>query len=683
MATQNYFKAKNGLEAPSQSTIAVTDSNFPTVRPTLNLDFAGSESVDSRITFTRASAATYTGADGKIKYAVQNEPRIEYDPITGECKGLLIEEQRTNLSYYSSIITSWVAGNGGANNNVYFIPNSVISPTGEMNGSKMLETTGLAAQHSITQGVSVTSGQTYTFSVYAKAAERNIVGLVWGIGGFGSFLYASFNLSTGTVITTTGVTSASIQSVGNGWYRCIATATATATATTSHEIKVQTQGLIQNETYVGDTSKGIYLYGVQFEAGSFATSYIPSTTAFTSRASSATYFDSTGTLRIAGANQARYGYGYDSTSGKWVSQGLILENASTNLLAYSSDFISRAGAGNWYAAGGAVVTQNTTAAPDGSQTADTYAITTGNADFLYSAGYPVTSGTVYTLSIYVKLGTATNVALVPNNTQSWGSVTGGKVFTSADGLNTNSFTRISVTFTAPASNAVNLHIGAHQEPGLVAQSTGTLYLWGAQLEVGSTATSYIPTYGSTATRAADVSSSAATTRSSDSAVIKNLSWYNTTAGSLIRTIAIKGDSLIGPAAARYTTGFYNSISSSNNRLHLRLVRDPVTPYADAIARSAYDTTQNQFDTDNVMISTSSSTYRIKQGVSYITNNVSIAINGVSGGADTTFVPPQNIDTFQVLSAGELDTLANGSAYVEKIVYYAAPISATQLQALTA
>lgn len=63
MATQNYFKAKNGLEAPSQSTIAVTDSNFPTVRPTLNLDFAGSESVDSRVTFTRASAATYYGAD--------------------------------------------------------------------------------------------------------------------------------------------------------------------------------------------------------------------------------------------------------------------------------------------------------------------------------------------------------------------------------------------------------------------------------------------------------------------------------------------------------------------------------------------------------------------------------------------------------------------------------------------
>ena len=72
-------------------------NNFPSIRPTLDLDFANSKTLDPRITFTRASGGSYVGADGLIKYAGVNEPRFDHDPETSESLGLLIEESRTNL----------------------------------------------------------------------------------------------------------------------------------------------------------------------------------------------------------------------------------------------------------------------------------------------------------------------------------------------------------------------------------------------------------------------------------------------------------------------------------------------------------------------------------------------------------------------------------------------------------
>jgi len=74
--------------------------NFTDIRPTLNLNFARSKTLDPRITFERASIGTYVGADGLIKTAAADEARFDHDPLTGESLGLLIEEQRTN--YYTT-----------------------------------------------------------------------------------------------------------------------------------------------------------------------------------------------------------------------------------------------------------------------------------------------------------------------------------------------------------------------------------------------------------------------------------------------------------------------------------------------------------------------------------------------------------------------------------------------------
>ncbi|WP_230683674.1 hypothetical protein, partial [Streptococcus pneumoniae] len=65
--------------------------------PSFSLDFTRGV-LDSRLTFTRASGATYIGTDGLLQLAASGAPRFDYDPIKLACRGLLIEEARTNLA---------------------------------------------------------------------------------------------------------------------------------------------------------------------------------------------------------------------------------------------------------------------------------------------------------------------------------------------------------------------------------------------------------------------------------------------------------------------------------------------------------------------------------------------------------------------------------------------------------
>ena len=70
---------------------------YPSIRPTLDLNFAATKTLDRRITFTRDSVGTYTDELGIVRTAPNNAPRFDHDPATGESLGLLIEDSRTNL----------------------------------------------------------------------------------------------------------------------------------------------------------------------------------------------------------------------------------------------------------------------------------------------------------------------------------------------------------------------------------------------------------------------------------------------------------------------------------------------------------------------------------------------------------------------------------------------------------
>ena len=80
---------------------------YPSIRPTLDLNFAATKTLDRRITFTRDSVGTYIDENGILKYASNNTPRFDHDPTTGESLGLLIEESRTNQIIYSRDLSYW------------------------------------------------------------------------------------------------------------------------------------------------------------------------------------------------------------------------------------------------------------------------------------------------------------------------------------------------------------------------------------------------------------------------------------------------------------------------------------------------------------------------------------------------------------------------------------------------
>ena len=91
------------------SDIEIADE-YPTIEPSLRLDFANSRALDSSMKFLRASSATYVGEDGRIRTVVENEPRFDHDPTTGESLGLLIEEERTNFFENSETVGGTATG---------------------------------------------------------------------------------------------------------------------------------------------------------------------------------------------------------------------------------------------------------------------------------------------------------------------------------------------------------------------------------------------------------------------------------------------------------------------------------------------------------------------------------------------------------------------------------------------
>lgn len=239
--------------------------------PTLDLSFLST--LDAAVTFARASSATYFDSAGVVQTATSNAPRFDYDPVTLTVRGLLIEESRANLALQSAdFATTWSVSGATVSTN------AIASPDGGVNADKLAEdaTTG---SHTLSQNITYSTGA-HTASVFAKKAERDWVRVLFydGTSTFSAF----FDLANGVVGNTTGTgTTASIQSVGNGWYRCIVTATATAGAGTFAPRIALANG---NSSYAGSAGSGIYLWGAQIEAGSFPTSYIPTTLASATRA---------------------------------------------------------------------------------------------------------------------------------------------------------------------------------------------------------------------------------------------------------------------------------------------------------------------------------------------------------------------------------------------------------------
>lgn len=271
--------AEAAASAAAASAIVLSNEPIaPTIRPSLLLDFANAKSLDPRITFSRSSIGTRVNEKGLVEVMAANQPRFDHDPVTGECKGLLIEEARTNLLTYSEQFdnAAWTKAN------VTVTANANTAPDGTMTADKLVENTA-TGQHMVSEEVSCSNG-TYTFSAYVKKAERNIVFLGMS-DGVTALVGAFVNLDTLAVTLATGGSwsniSATVTQEPNQFVRI--RVSATSGSGTSIICRIINSNLVGSTSYTGDGASGIYIWGAQLEAGSFATSYIPTTSAQVTR----------------------------------------------------------------------------------------------------------------------------------------------------------------------------------------------------------------------------------------------------------------------------------------------------------------------------------------------------------------------------------------------------------------
>lgn len=615
----------------------------------------GYEDVPSIVSVVRASTATRVNEIGLIEAVANNILRIDHDPNTGECLGALVEESRTNLLTYSEQFDNAV----WAKNRSSVSANAAIAPDGTVTADKLIDNT-TNDSHSISRSQSgLTLSSPYTYSMFAKAGERNWIAVVVDFDA--SFPYCFFDLSSGVIGVKSTQLSASITSCGNGWYRCSVTFTPTSTTSVSCFTLVTTGN--NTQLYTGDGTSGLYIWGAQLEAGVFQTSYIPSSQTFTSRASTATYVGSDGLIKSAAINTARMGYTPNNLS---LAPKMLLEGASTNLLTYSEDFTT------WPKAR-TTVSSNAIAAPDGTTTADKLVedTTASITHYIAPPNASVTAGNVYTFSVYAKSGTRTQVVL-----SFTGNLAGNAYFDLNSGsviLGTgqivnvgNGWYRCSITAIASGTGSTTsyIYLSSNATGTYTGDGTSGLYIWGAQLETGYM-TSYIPTTTAAVTRAADVSTSAAATRAADVVTVPVSAFpFNPLEGTLYATFDC-------PIYVTNTRMIQLDDGTDSNRCLTNITSG--TSYTTVVSIGS-----NQCSISSGVVSVGT---RYNLAAAFASNNCISARNGVISALDSSVIMPAGMTTMRI--GGTTAGIAQICGHIRHVAYFPKRITNSNLQLLTA
>jgi hypothetical protein len=516
------------------------------------------------------------------------------------------------------------------------LPILYTNPLGGLTAMKFCEGATTSA-HYIFQG-NIAAG-TYTLSVYAKQGERTR----FAIGNSNAGDYAYFNIATGTV-TNTGSGTASngtITNIGNGWYRCSVVCTVGVTWPAG----VLVLDAVGSITYTGDGSSGIYIADAQLNDGSSA---LP-------------YYDTT-----------QYPYNaprFDYDPVTLAAKGLLVEELRANLATFSNTFSDA----SWTARSAKNLVASTVLSPEG--VANAWTLTDSSAVAFEGIEKVVTvaaDGATYTGSIYI-LKTAggtsstfginfqiiggTTVSNQPRINTDTGAVLNGTATVTNAGL----WWRVSCSVTNNSSVG-NTNLAMQLYPATAAYNsgadtvaaTGSATIYGAQIETGAFASSYIPTVGSQLTRAADVAS------------VNTLSpWFNQ-AGGTIYVEALHGAI---PSAAAMAVEIGDG--TNNNRHAVFTVGGASCNYYNFVGGVSQATISAPAFAANVVG---------KFAVGYAVNDFQTVGNGTLGGADTSGSLPTNLN--KMFIGNNVGTASFWGGWLRRITYYPRRLTNAELQTLT-
>jgi hypothetical protein len=338
---------------------------------------------------------------------------------------------------------------------------------------------------------------------------------------------------------------------------------------------------------------------------------------------------------------------------------LLIEEARTNLFTYSQEFENAI-----WGKIGVTVAADSVAAPDGTLTADTIIPDTaaGNHYVIRSAG---TVSTTETHSVYAKAGGYDWLRLSIGNTLFvWFNVSSGTIGTITGASSPiiqpvgNGWYRCSISGARVGSvNNTLIPSPSDNVVSYTGDGTSGVHVWGAQLEVGAFATSYIPTVAAEATRAQDFAS-----------VTTLTPWYNATEGTLM-AVAVP----YSPVTS--TIKILVAFDDGTFAQRAQIVKTSGTSFVNGVV-----TVGTAVYTGSVTTPWAIDTIG-KAALAYKSSDNKIAFNGV---LDTVATSTAGVPTVTKLAIGaryDGGTPWNGA--ISSITYYPRRLSDTELQSITA